>query len=646
MESYAALHRLNSYVSPEVLKLNRALAQEQQNAERIEALLRFLKLDDEAWVNNSLGRVGKDPEWLAKSKDGGTRSHGCGQKLDAEFENRMKKAKKSRASKIDHARKRTASLSPEEVENELKEVFNLYVDKRNQGKNDRQEMDVIGWCRLLRDCRLFDNKFGITEADVVFSQVDAAADASSIPKDMHIDYQEFRKALLRLTYIKYPSLSNEEEAVNLIVKNWVLPFYKPKASAQPADMVFSRSCLNLLRRYDKALKRVYSWYCTLPETEQAKTTWEFVRQSNISLCSSDFVLFLLTFKVQPTLISKHEAVELFTQVEANNDGDEQADRVLYPAFLQCVAQVAIAIGDHIVEQLKDKARTTDELRTMKQYISCFPPSSQASKDLLAGYHEALAARGREAVDESGNIVPTKPTVAGYQKQIDEMKRKADEVERQNIMESKVAVLQRREGTRQKFALTRLQNTSKDLRRSSVSAEVLTSPTSDGTSIVFLNVQSTGSPGKEPRSVGLEMQTTLSEGHDPERNPPGWERQIYNGGPEQYKRAAKQLPSLADGPLEQVAGKMNKEYSTDYDTAKEAVRLQKKLPPLASMRKSFNSHVMPDIKPDAQRGPGKLLPSLNHQPDAARELDQFEQKLPLVLRKLDQGELKPWKGVRL
>ena len=35
----------------------------------------------------------------------------------------------------------------------------------------RREIDIVGFCRLLRDCRLLDNKLTLVTADVIFTQV-------------------------------------------------------------------------------------------------------------------------------------------------------------------------------------------------------------------------------------------------------------------------------------------------------------------------------------------------------------------------------------------------------------------------------------------------------------------------------------------
>lgn len=43
-----------------------------------------------------------------------------------------------------------------------------------------QEMAIIGWIRLLRDCRILDHRVTLVVADVLFTQVEGGADASSI----------------------------------------------------------------------------------------------------------------------------------------------------------------------------------------------------------------------------------------------------------------------------------------------------------------------------------------------------------------------------------------------------------------------------------------------------------------------------------
>jgi hypothetical protein len=61
------------------------------------------------------------------------------------------------------------------------QAFLAYCDPLLYVRQGRKEMDIVGFCRLLRDCRLLDNRLSLLQADVIFTRVDAAADADTIP---------------------------------------------------------------------------------------------------------------------------------------------------------------------------------------------------------------------------------------------------------------------------------------------------------------------------------------------------------------------------------------------------------------------------------------------------------------------------------
>lgn len=80
-------------------------------------------------------------------------------------------------------------------------------------------------------------------------------------------------------------------------------------------------------------------YTCMEETDPTHVTWAWVHEHGGTLDSNNFVLMLLNFGVLPVLLSKHEALDLFVRCEARNDGDEKANAVLYPTFLEALAEV-------------------------------------------------------------------------------------------------------------------------------------------------------------------------------------------------------------------------------------------------------------------------------------------------------------------
>ena len=56
---------------------------------------------------------------------------------------------------------------------------------------------------------------------------------------------------------------------------------------------------------------------------------------------NEYVTMLLNFRVLPVLMSKEQALHIYTVCEGENDGDGEADAILFPSFLEALAQVGV-----------------------------------------------------------------------------------------------------------------------------------------------------------------------------------------------------------------------------------------------------------------------------------------------------------------
>lgn len=84
----------------------------------------------------------------------------------------------------------------------------------------------------------------------------------------------------------------------------------------------------------------------MDDTDPARVTWTWAREHAGAINSAQFVLMLLNFNVLPVLLSKTVALEVFVRCEADNDGDERANAMFYPAFLETIAEVRDCSGAH------------------------------------------------------------------------------------------------------------------------------------------------------------------------------------------------------------------------------------------------------------------------------------------------------------
>ncbi|GIL46567.1 hypothetical protein Vafri_3543 [Volvox africanus] len=330
-------------------------------------------------------------------------------------------------------------------------------------RTGRREMNIVGFCRLMRDCRLLDNRLTLVAADVMFTRVEAGVDCeegggSTLLGDLHVDFEEFMRCLRAVVRVKFPQASEPREAMLLLARKWLLPFARDSGAGggvgNSVDGLFSRSTMNLIRKYDGQLKRLFAWYSSMDETDPAKVTWTWAREHAGAINSAQFVLMLLNFNVLPVLLSKHAALEVFMRCEAANDGDERANAMFYPAFLETIAEVALEVGKYAVARIR-AATSPDDLKVLHRYAeSCPPPHGPK---LMEVYQEVLSSRGRDANSLDQHCLYD--IEAARQRNERQM---AAALERQEKAHAN-GVVQRREGLRQRFALTRLRNFYRDVR---------------------------------------------------------------------------------------------------------------------------------------------------------------------------------------
>lgn len=110
-----------------------------------------------SWCN-PIYLQGKSPLCLSQAPDGSPRPRGFANLTTTKHNRRMQDADKARQAQIEKARKDNANLTDDEVMEKLEDVFIAYSDNLLYCNTGRYELDSVGWCRLLRDCRCADGK--------------------------------------------------------------------------------------------------------------------------------------------------------------------------------------------------------------------------------------------------------------------------------------------------------------------------------------------------------------------------------------------------------------------------------------------------------------------------------------------------------
>ncbi|EFJ45399.1 hypothetical protein VOLCADRAFT_118360 [Volvox carteri f. nagariensis] len=453
------------HATPAQLRLLEMQQEEvQQNAAKIQGLFQYLNFCDAAAFDRCLGRSGKSPDCLSQAPHGGPAPRKYATITTTSHNRKMRQQEASRSVLLMAQRKEPAALTDEETLARLKDVFIAYSDPMLYAHTGRREMNIVGFCRLMRDCRLLDNRLTLVAADVMFTRVEAGVDdedgngGSTLLGDLHVDFEEFMRCLRAVVRVKFPQATDPKEAMLLLARKWVLPFARDSGAGggvgSSVDGLFSRSTMNLIRKYDGQLKKLFAWYSSMDETDPARVTWSWAREHAGAINSAQFVLMLLNFNVLPVLLSKHAAIEVFIRCEAANDGDERANAMFYPAFLETIAEVALEVGKYAVPRIR-AATSPDDFKVLRRYADCCPPPH--GPKLLEVYQEVLASRGRDASSlDQHELYDVEAARRRNEQQV------ASALEHQTKTYA-TSVVQRREGLRQRFALTRLRNFYRDVR---------------------------------------------------------------------------------------------------------------------------------------------------------------------------------------
>lgn len=76
------------------------------------------------------------------------------------------------------------------------------------------------------------------------------------------------------------------------------------------------------------------------------------------------------------LLSKTEVLEVFRKVEAETDADESVDEMLFPAFLEVLAECSLALAQRLGDKMTDA--TPSEIPALKRFLAGCSPALQAS----------------------------------------------------------------------------------------------------------------------------------------------------------------------------------------------------------------------------------------------------------------------------
>eukprot|EP00798_Chlamydomonas_sp_ICE-L_P015223 gene15223-21303_t len=446
---------------------------------KIEALISYLTLDDTTHVETCLGKMGKSPECLMVRPEGGPSAVLFGTIDCSARANGLSRAAKANAKKLSAAEKQLEDLSPETIMEQVQIVFELYCDKNVMVRTGLKEIDAFGFIRMLRDAGLLDNQLTIVQADMIFC---GEAKAAKDRRDLHRDYEEFLSLLKSIANWRYPppplpigapletpadKEAKGEEALLAICKVILIPMLnKITVEVKNIDAIYTREVLDVMRRHDYELLRVFSWYATLDEKDrQKRVAWEYVRQEGLTVGRSELMLMMLNFNVLPVLVNKADALEVMVkQRQVGHATMRGAGTMSQPSAMETLAALGIFLADHMVNRLRQETLSTEQLRPYKKYAACCKGSLKDTIDELLELNTAKFCSPSSTPASFDGLETSSIADSPYQHQILTMRSQVVKKQDQDKMTKHLGVLARREEERQKFALTRLKNYYRDVRK--------------------------------------------------------------------------------------------------------------------------------------------------------------------------------------
>ncbi|GAX74017.1 hypothetical protein CEUSTIGMA_g1467.t1 [Chlamydomonas eustigma] len=512
----------------------------QETIPHLQAFFRFLDLNDETHLETCFAKVGKNPNHLRKGAS--TAVHmGSSQLATSPGKRSEEKSKATRMAQLESMRQEIETLSGHVIMMRMESIFGTYCNKKRLLATKKDEMDSMGFLRILRDTAILDSKLTVAQADAIFH-----AGSRFQASEHFVQFDGFLEKLKKVLKIKYPApptpksdtatppqpsrmsvsgaqpplrrssmaghragtMLRDDPEIIMVARDRFLICNGGLKELRPADVVYCQSMVGFLKGFDSSLKRTFSWYATLEEIDPAKVEWEYVRMHDRTVGRSEFLLFLLNFQVLPVLVPKREALEVYTRhYKTYFPGSEAKDEPLtQPHFVAALASMAVYIAKHIGERLEQSTSSPDDMRTLLRYIKGYSPGEHHER-LMAAYESAMSRRsasrqhglrarrsietGRLHVgDYDGVLIPPLPWLKEYEEDpvLVAVQEEAWHKQKKDEHRLRLAVMARRENMRMNHALTRLTNFYKDVRTADNNN---TWPVNQGPRTVNIDVASNG-----------------------------------------------------------------------------------------------------------------------------------------------------------
>lgn len=198
--------------------------------------------------------------------------------------------------------------SPSRKREKLNYIFEKYCEKSNDTLIPK--ITSRGFVKILKDSELIDKAFTSTKAELIFFEI-------SSQKEKKLNFEQFLSSLIKIAEIKNPSLfsTDQKKAVNYIFQKLPCELeFKEESKIELSNYpisIFDEEVKLMLNSVYNPIKEIYNHFF-YNKINQIKTLSGIVNTSPKLLIS-----FLREFNLNPQLINKTKAIQLFNSIVNN-----------------------------------------------------------------------------------------------------------------------------------------------------------------------------------------------------------------------------------------------------------------------------------------------------------------------------------------
>ncbi|KAK3264154.1 hypothetical protein CYMTET_27084 [Cymbomonas tetramitiformis] len=272
---------------------------------------------------------------------------------------------------------RTRERSLEELEEECARV---YASICSLGQvTHRITINRMGFCKVVRDCQLADNKILLTDLDKLFTQIvlghgrraslvqssDPAADkalnfhtdgqqgqqgararSGSNAMLQGMDYNMFRHAMEHIANLKYGRELSSGQAFRKLVEEHFVKYTRERMTTMDEFMeeLVDQDVTQLLGKYQSQLQRMFNAYCDLDKSvtyASNDTSWKDVKRADSTMSFLELLRLCQDKHIIPHHMSRTQVEETFRRANVGVGADDNFHDLNFSEYLDALGLIAL-----------------------------------------------------------------------------------------------------------------------------------------------------------------------------------------------------------------------------------------------------------------------------------------------------------------